>query len=141
MTVRLHGLHERVAGPEGFPGLPGILNDNRHDIQNSNVQRLTYDKVVRPTIVNHMFGGVNMMKDAHYASTLDGNWSAKGICVKGAWDCNRNLLIVENSDYNTWVARATFAEPGTYVIRALAHDGGLWASQDITVIVSHWINR
>ncbi len=37
---------------------------------------------------------------------------------------------------NTWQARATFAEPGTYVIRALAHDGGLWASQDITVTVT-----
>ena len=37
---------------------------------------------------------------------------------------------------NKWQARATFAEPGTYVIRALAHDGGLWASQDVTVIVS-----
>ena len=32
--------------------------------------------------------------------------------------------------------RATFAEPGTYVIRALAHDGGLFSSQDVTVVVS-----
>lgn len=37
---------------------------------------------------------------------------------------------------NTWQARATFREPGTYVVRALAHDGGLWAAQDITVVVS-----
>lgn len=37
---------------------------------------------------------------------------------------------------NTWRARATFTEPGTYVIRALAHDGGLWAAQDVTVSVS-----
>jgi hypothetical protein len=37
---------------------------------------------------------------------------------------------------NKWQARATFAEPGTYVVRALAHDGGLYTSQDITVIVS-----
>lgn len=37
---------------------------------------------------------------------------------------------------NIWNARATFAEPGTYVIRALAHDGGLFMSQDITVSVS-----
>jgi hypothetical protein len=36
---------------------------------------------------------------------------------------------------NKWQARATFAQPGTYVIRTLAHDGGLWASQDITVVV------
>lgn len=37
---------------------------------------------------------------------------------------------------NKWQARATFNEPGTYVVRALAHDGGLYTSQDITVIVS-----
>ena len=39
-------------------------------------------------------------------------------------------------DGNRWQARATFAEPGTYVIRALAHDGGLFSSQDVTVVVS-----
>jgi hypothetical protein len=37
---------------------------------------------------------------------------------------------------NIWQARATFAEPGTYVIRALAHDGGLYATQDVTVTVT-----
>jgi hypothetical protein len=34
-----------------------------------------------------------------------------------------------------WIVRATFSEPGTYVIRALAHDGGLGAARDLTVIV------
>jgi len=29
-----------------------------------------------------------------------------------------------------------FSEPGTYVLRALAHDGGLGAAEDITVVVS-----
>lgn len=37
---------------------------------------------------------------------------------------------------NRWQARATFSQPGTYVVRAQAHDGGLWASQDVTVVVS-----
>jgi hypothetical protein len=36
---------------------------------------------------------------------------------------------------NRWQARVTFAEAGTYVVRALAHDGGLWAAQDVTVLV------
>ena len=36
---------------------------------------------------------------------------------------------------NKWQARATFGEPGTYVIRALAHDGGLFTSQDVTIDV------
>jgi hypothetical protein len=37
---------------------------------------------------------------------------------------------------NKWQARATFTEPGTYVIRALAHDGGLFTSQDVTVVIT-----
>jgi hypothetical protein len=38
---------------------------------------------------------------------------------------------------NRWQARATFQQPGTYVVRALAHDGGLWASQDVTVVIGN----
>ena len=45
----------------------------------------------------------------------------------------KNLLIPEG---NRWQARATFSEAGTYVIRTLAHDDGLYASQDMTVVVS-----
>jgi hypothetical protein len=101
-----YGLHQRTPGADGFPGLPGFLNENRIDDQKSHVYRGTYDKVITPTLVNHMFGGVNFWKERHDALSLDGGWEAKGVCVKGAWDCNRNLLIVENSDYNTWVARA-----------------------------------
>jgi carboxypeptidase family protein/TonB-dependent receptor-like protein len=101
-----YGLHQRTPGADGFPGLPSILNNNRIDDQKSHVYRGTYDKVITPTLVNHMFGGVNFWKERHDALSLDGGWEAKGICVKGAWDCNRNLLIVENSDYDTWVARA-----------------------------------
>jgi outer membrane receptor protein involved in Fe transport len=101
-----HGLHELTPGAEGFPGLPAPLVDRRIDRQNSNVIRGTYDKVITPTIVNHMFGGFNMMLDSHYALTLDGGWEQKGVCLKGAWDCNRNLLRMEYSDYNTWVASA-----------------------------------
>ena len=37
---------------------------------------------------------------------------------------------------NRWLVRATFSEPGTYLIRALAHDGGLIAYEDVTVIVT-----
>ena len=34
-----------------------------------------------------------------------------------------------------WVVDATFSEPGTYLLRALAHDGGLDTVQDVTFIV------
>lgn len=35
-----------------------------------------------------------------------------------------------------WVVRATFEEPGDYVLRALAHDGGLSRSADVTFVVT-----
>jgi hypothetical protein len=37
---------------------------------------------------------------------------------------------------NRWTAQATFAEPGTYVVRGLAHDGGLLDHVDVTVVVT-----
>ena len=35
-----------------------------------------------------------------------------------------------------WVVQATFSQSGTYVLRCLAHDGGLMTSQDVTVVVA-----
>ena len=35
-----------------------------------------------------------------------------------------------------WVVQATFGKSGTYVLRCLAHDGGLMTSQDVTVVVA-----
>lgn len=101
-----YGLHETKPGAEGFPGLPAPLVDRRIDNQNSNVIRGTYSKVITPTIVNHAFGGFNMMLDSHYALTLDGGWEQQGICLGGAWDCNRQLLRTTFSDYSTWSAAA-----------------------------------
>lgn len=37
---------------------------------------------------------------------------------------------------NRWTVRATFDEPGAYVIRALAHDGGLLDYADVSVAVT-----
>ena len=36
-----------------------------------------------------------------------------------------------------WIVRATFSEPGTYVLRCQAHDGGLATTGDITVVVTN----
>jgi hypothetical protein len=36
---------------------------------------------------------------------------------------------------NTWVVRATFQEPGTYVLRAVASDGALFSYENVTVTV------
>lgn len=39
-------------------------------------------------------------------------------------------------DDNRWTVQATFSEPGTYVLRALAHDGGLVDYEDVTINVN-----
>jgi hypothetical protein len=35
-----------------------------------------------------------------------------------------------------WIAQATFPTAGTYVLRCLAHDGGLATAEDVTVVVT-----
>jgi hypothetical protein len=35
-----------------------------------------------------------------------------------------------------WVSRATFSDPGTYVLRCLVHDGGLMTTEDVTFVVN-----
>ena len=35
-----------------------------------------------------------------------------------------------------WVVHATFSQPGTYVLRSQAHDGGLATEKDVTVVVT-----
>ncbi len=37
---------------------------------------------------------------------------------------------------NRWTVRVMFSEPGVYVLRALAHDGGLIDYDDVTVTVT-----
>ncbi len=37
---------------------------------------------------------------------------------------------------NEWVVQATFTEPGTYVLRCIAHDGGLATYEDVTFVVT-----
>lgn len=36
----------------------------------------------------------------------------------------------------TWVVRATITGPGSYVLRALAHDGGLATARDVTINIT-----
>jgi hypothetical protein len=53
---------------------------------------------------------------------------------KSPWSAG--FVVPPIPEGNRWTARVTFAEPGSYVIRALAHDGGLYTARDITVSVT-----
>ena len=41
----------------------------------------------------------------------------------------------EEPEDGLWKATVTFTEPGTYVLRAHADDGGLYTDEEITVVV------
>ena len=45
-------------------------------------------------------------------------------------------VIPEPPPNNTWTVRATFDEPGVYVLRAIASDGSLFTSSNVTVTVT-----
>ena len=62
-----------------------------------------------------------------------------------AWEDSRDARNSPNSPGwitppappdNKWVVLATFRDAGTYVLRALAHDGGLSTARDATIIVT-----
>jgi len=45
-------------------------------------------------------------------------------------------IIPEPPPDGRWETRATFQEPGTYLLRAIASDGSLFTYEDVTVIVT-----
>ncbi len=89
-------------GPQGFPGLPGTLNSRRTGDQRSDVYRLTYTRVLRPTIVNYFYAGGNNWRELNASPNARGGWKARGICLINAFDCDLNFPQIDYSDYDTW---------------------------------------
>jgi len=82
------------------------------------------------------------------ASALNGSRGAGGVRFNPpqfkAWEDTRNNAdspfspgweTPEAPPMGKWVVQATFDTPGTYVLRGLAHDGGLMAHEDVTFVV------
>lgn len=97
-----HGLHNIERGPNGFPGLPGLLNTTSYETYFGDVYRGTYTKVIRPHIVNSAFGGWNTLQSGKYNYNSTGGWKQRGVCLANAWDCDINFVQVAFSDYATW---------------------------------------
>jgi hypothetical protein len=114
-----------VATDDGKPNkrnMPAILGGNYILPQTANGLRLSFF-VYRGT---GKAVTIDPPQTKVWEDTRDGGGSP--------WSAGWNVPPIPEG--NKWQARATFAEPGTYVIRALAHDGGLFSSQDVTVVVS-----
>jgi hypothetical protein len=95
--------HETAPGPEGFPGLPGVLSTTNGLTETAHVYRGTYNRVLTPTIVYSAFGGANIMDSTQWSpGSIISGWSAKGICLKGAVDCNAAFPQNTFDDYSQW---------------------------------------
>ena len=97
-----YGKHDGPqAGAGGFPGLPGILNSTRTGRQKSDVYRGAYTWVIKPTVVNNAYGGINFWKEKNASPNATGGWKSK-VCLINAFDCDATFVQVEFSDYGTW---------------------------------------
>ncbi len=56
--------------------------------------------------------------------------------TRGGGPWSPGWLVPPIPPENKWTVRATFAQPGTYVLRCLAHDGALQTYEHVTVEVS-----
>ncbi|MBN8729804.1 MAG: TonB-dependent receptor [Acidobacteria bacterium] len=92
------------AGPDGFPGLPGVANQQRVTNRESPVYRGSYTKVISPTMVNYAYGGTNGFFEGHRSPYHVGGWKAKGICLNNVQDCDANFPMFNFSDYAGWGA-------------------------------------
>ena len=61
-------------------------------------------------------------------------WTDTRVYANSPW--SSPYLIPEPPPENKWVVQATFQEPGTYVLRAVASDGSLFTYDNVTVSVT-----
>jgi hypothetical protein len=97
-----YGTHLRNPGSEGFPGLPGALSNGRTGNQRTDVYRAAYTWVIRPTLVNQMYGGGNNWRELNASINATGGWKDRGVCLQNAFDCDKNFVQVEFSDFQRW---------------------------------------
>jgi len=96
------GREEVIAGPDGFPGLPGVATSQRGSLSESPIYRASYTKVISSTIVNNLYGGNNGYRTGLRSPNHTGGWKAKGICLNGVQDCDATFPQLTFSDYTQW---------------------------------------
>jgi hypothetical protein len=55
---------------------------------------------------------------------------------RGGSPWSPNFRVPPVPQGNKWVHNVTFQKPGTYVLRAQAHDGFMFAQENVTVTVT-----
>jgi hypothetical protein len=49
-----------------------------------------------------MYGGWNTLQSDKYNYNATGGWKQRGVCLLNAWDCDKNFVQVQFSDYAGW---------------------------------------
>jgi hypothetical protein len=93
------GREQLIAGPDGFPGLPGVANSTRGSLSESPVYRASYTKVISANVVNNLYGGNNGYRTGLRSPNHVGGRKAKGICINGVQACDATFPQLSFSDY------------------------------------------
>ena len=93
---------ESVPGPDGAPGIPGILNGFQVDTTQSNVYRGSWDYTVTPRVHNRLSVSVTDFHEPILPLAWNGGWKDKGICIQNVPNCDINLPMVSTGEFGTW---------------------------------------
>ena len=93
---------ESVPGPDGPPGIPGILNGFQVDTTKSLVYRGSWDYTITPRLHNRLSVSVTDFHEPILPLGWDGGWKAKGICIQNVPNCDINLPMISTGEFGTW---------------------------------------
>ena len=131
-----------TASDDGVPR-PGMGRVHRGQLTEDG--ELDLERIARPNW--GVPGKVNGLHVSWFIYRGPGEVTFDPLQIK-AWEDNRpytnspwsyGWMYREPPEDGRWVAQATFHEPGTYVLRGLADDGGLNVYYDVTVEVTSLI--
>ena len=91
-----------VPGPDGAPGIPGILNGFQLDDIISKVYRGSWDYTITPRIHNRFFVSVTDFQEPILPLAWGQGWKAQGICINNVPDCDDNLPMIGTGEFGTW---------------------------------------
>jgi hypothetical protein len=94
-----------MPGPNGPRTLPGFYSDYNDTQRTSDVYRFSWDRTIRPNLLNRFYAGGNNWQENHdpIQATIKSGISWKDrVCLPNAPDCDQNLVNLRFSEYNGW---------------------------------------
>ena len=94
---------QTVPGPDGFVGLPGILNSTSTSLDSSKVFRGSLDSTISPQLHNRFYFGIDIFHDANYPLAQG---HAQGVCIPNVTDCTETLPQIGTGEFGNWAGVA-----------------------------------